>query len=188
LTSGEANAYYWGKLQDYCLSLLNEDEITVLAQWIKHMEWIELNIKQWLVLGGAGGLFGLISAWASWEATIIRAYVGERKQIPKWMLKSVVADFSFMDVRSQLGFLNIARVNEIASIIWAALVLGGAHYLIIQSLVRGTMNATQVVLFESSATLLFFISWLLPVYFLRLYLRKLKPGEVKFIYKFKKLY
>jgi hypothetical protein len=89
------------------------------------MDWIEISVSGWLGLSGSGVLFGLISGGASWIAMIIRAYVGERKQVPKWLLSSTFTDFSSMDVSSRLAQLNYARSNDIFSIVWEYLHYAG---------------------------------------------------------------
>lgn len=87
------------------------------------MEQTTISIRDWLGLCGLGVIFNLVTAWGSWSAMIIRAYVAERKQIPKWMHKSVWEgmDSSFMDVPTRLANLNHARSYEIVSVIWGGI-------------------------------------------------------------------
>jgi hypothetical protein len=111
---------------------------------------------------------------------IIQAYVAQRKQVPQWMVKNVwpnrYTDESSSDRHPKVFHLPLTLYGPI---IWIVSLLIGSHYIARVDYARG--NVVEIILFETSFPLFLVATWLLPVYFLRRYLRKLKPGEVNFL-------
>ena len=123
-----------------------------------------------------GILFGVLPAWWSYSAIIIQTVIFERKIIPQWMIKIVFpnpfTEKYFLSIAPKKLYLAFLRFGPV---VWVAMCLIGYHYIALVDYARRIIS--EIVLIETSFPVFLLLTWLLPVYILRQYVRRLKSDE-----------
>ena len=130
----------------------------------------------WLTLSGIGILFGLFPGWYSSACLIGHAIVIEHKKVSPWLYYIVggdhwtkKADLSKSEARAA------PKYTWTVSLVYVLLILALMHYFARADYVSG--NIIAIIMFDTSFSLFLLLTWLVPAYLTKRYVRKLKTTE-----------
>jgi small-conductance mechanosensitive channel len=124
-----------------------------------------------------GIIFGFFPAWWSRTAVIIKAVMDKRKGIPKWLNDNAWPNpyttkliIRFMPDKFYPIFYRMLPV------VWVVACLSGFVYLARIDIIKGI--PFEKLLVEATLPVFLILTWLLPPYFLRRYIRNLKTDDM----------
>ena len=143
--------------------------------WVLDMD----NFISWLILSGWGILFGLFPGYISAAGMLYEAMLVQKKKPAKLLSEAFFIDSEHPEVALWArGPRRTRKMTWYISFAYVAIFLIGAHYLSWIDVNR-EVNVLSIIIEETSLPFFLLLTWLLPVYFMKRYLKKLKPrGEI----------
>jgi hypothetical protein len=135
------------------------------------MEYLEV----WLGMSGFGILVGLFPAWILFAGHIASAIVQERAEVPRWMFRLAGGDPNTGYINKGVLPVHFAHIpNKVLCAIMAIVILGIMHYVILDGFATSFSNKVliDIIMLETSFTLFFLLTILLPAYILERFLRQ----------------
>lgn len=134
-------------------------------------------LQSWLTLSGWGMLFGLFPGYANTAGILYEAILVQKKMPPKWMYEVFFIDAKHPEVALWArGPRRTRKMSWYISIAYVVIILIGAHYFSWVDVTR-EVDMINIIIEETSFPIFLLLMWLLPVYFMKRYLKKLKPGD-----------
>jgi hypothetical protein len=126
----------------------------------------------WFAWAGIGILSGLFPAWWFCSALIMQNYKFNQQPTPKLLLDIARNNPGF-------GVFQIIfdkttyypSILRISAIVWIILFLTGYHFLALTDYAKD--NFMQIIAIETSFPILILVTWLLPSWFMKRYLKRL---------------
>ncbi|HSW57843.1 MAG TPA: hypothetical protein VLH15_05540 [Dehalococcoidales bacterium] len=129
----------------------------------------------WLTSSWLGILFGLFPGFASAASILYEAILVDKKKPARWLYNVFLIDSEHPEVALLArGPRRTRKMTWYISIGYVMLLLGFYHY--IGRIYYSVGDIASIIVGETSFPVFLLLTWLLPVYFLKRYLKKLKPG------------
>jgi len=135
------------------------------------------DFLSWLTLSGLGILFGFFPGYATARGVVYESIlVGKRKPV-RWMYLVFFIDRENPEIGlGSYGPRRGLKVTWYISIGYVAIFLIVAHYFSWVGVNR-EVDILTIIIEETSLPMFLLLTWLLPAYFMKNYLKKLKPGK-----------
>ena len=122
-------------------------------------------------------LFGLFPGYTSTAGTLYEAILVQKKKPVKWICEIFFIDTENPEVALWArGPRRTHKTSWYISIAYVVMILVGAHYFSWVGVTR-EVDALNIIVEETSFPVFLLLTWLLPVYFMKRYLKKLKPEK-----------
>ena len=134
---------------------------------------------QWLIWSCIGVLFALLPIWWCFAGRLSYAILYKKRKVPPWMFKIAGGKIETGETHLKRGIFLMRHAYIPSRILSIFFVFGPIilyHYRYWDILSRGT-TFNQVIILETSFPLFLLLTWLIPIYFIERYFRRLERGS-----------
>jgi hypothetical protein len=127
--------------------------------------------KTWLIFSGIGILFGIIPFYVLFVDLVSRSVTVEKRKVPSWIISTAFSDPD--QPKWNMGTYTEGSAHRALWIFSTVLIiacLAGYHYLAASDFKKG--DVAEIVVLETSFPVFLILTWMMPIYFAKQYLRK----------------